>query len=142
MTLEAADLTLVHPDASRTLLAIVDRHAERALAELPSGEDFLTMARRMVRERLPDGEVALARVAKSLGVSSRTLQRRLEAAGTSLRRLVDEERRALALHHIRNPRTSLIDIAFLLGFADQSAFTRAFSRWTSCSPTDYRRGLG
>lgn len=141
LTLRAADLALPHPEASRNLLAIAERHAEAALLALPLGDDLLTALRRVVRARLPDGELSLGELARPLGLSARTLQRRLEAEGTTLRRLLDEERRALALHHIQNPRTPLIDIAMLLGFADQSAFSRAFSRWTQRSPSDYRRAL-
>jgi AraC-like DNA-binding protein len=142
LTLRRADLALVHPNASRTLLSIVERHAQRQLSELPRDEDLSSRLRRAIRARLPDGHLALSELAPSLGLSPRTLQRRLEAEGTSLRRLVDEERRALALHHIQDPRTSLVDIAFLLGFADQSAFSRAFSRWTSRPPKEYRERLG
>jgi AraC-like DNA-binding protein len=141
LTLKTADLGLRHPDASRTLLAITERHASGQLAELNTADDFLGSVRHAVRARLPDGQVGLAALAKALRLSARTLQRRLEVAGTSLRRLVDEERRALALHHIQNPRTSLVDIALLVGFADQSAFTRAFTRWVSRSPSEYRRFL-
>jgi AraC-like DNA-binding protein len=139
MTLAAADLALPHPDASRTLLSIVDRYADDALSRLPRGDDFMTALRRSIRARLPDGDLSPSDLAAAHGLSARTLQRRLEAAGTSVRRLHDDERRALALHHIQNRRTSLTEIAFLLGFSDQSAFTRAFTRWTARSPSEYRQ---
>jgi len=139
MTLARADLALSHPDASRTLLGIVERHAESALAQLPQGSELIREVREAIRAGLPDGRVTLRHLASPLGMSARTLQRRLEAEGTSHRRLLDEERRALALHHISDPRVSLVDLAFRLGFADQSAFSRAFARWTARSPTEYRR---
>lgn len=141
LTLAAADLALPHPGASPTLLAITDRHADQALAALPAGDDPVAAIRQAIRARLPDGTVVLADVAGVLGVSPRTLQRRLADEGTSLRRLVDEERRTLALRHIADARTSLVDLAFFLGFADQTSFTRAFSRWTARSPAEYRRTL-
>jgi len=139
MTLARADLDLPHPDASRTLLGIVERHAESALAQLPQGGELIREVREAIRAGLPDGRVTLRHLAAPLRMSARTLQRRLEEEGTSHRRLLDEERRALALHHISDPRVSLVDLAFRLGFADQSAFSRAFARWTSRSPTEYRR---
>ena len=139
LILARSDLALPHPDASRTLLSIVERHAAEALAQLPRGVGIASQVRRAILERLPDDSVALADVAGALGTTARTLQRRLEAEGTSIRTLVDEARRELALHHIANPRTSLVDIAFRLGFADHSAFTRAFVRWTSRSPSEFRR---
>ncbi|HEY5146011.1 MAG TPA: AraC family transcriptional regulator ligand-binding domain-containing protein [Polyangiaceae bacterium] len=141
MTLAASDLALRHPEASRTMLAIVERHAADALSRLPRGEDFTTALRRSIRARLPDGPVTSANLAAAHALSPRTLQRRLEAAGTSVRKLLDEERRALALHHIQNRRTPLIEIAFLLGFSDASAFTRAFTRWMGRSPSEYRQSL-
>ena len=141
MTLAASDLALRHPDASRTMLAIVERHADDALSRLPRGEDFMTALRRGIRTHLPDGPVTPASLAAAHALSTRTLQRRLEAAGTSVRKLLDEERRDLALHHIQSRRTPLIEIAFLLGFSDASAFTRAFTRWSGRSPSEYRQSL-
>ena len=139
MTLRAADLELPHPEASRTLLSITERHAEQQLAQLPKGDDFMLRLRYLIRTQLPEGALTLSGLAKQVGLSPRTLQRRLAEEGTALRHLLDEERRGLALRYIQDARVSLIDIAFLLGFADQSAFSRAFSRWTSRSPSDYRR---
>jgi AraC-like DNA-binding protein len=140
MTLRAIDLDLPHPEASRTLLSITERHAEQQLSRLPTGDDFMLGLRQRIRTHLPEGSLTLDGLGKEVGLSPRTLQRRLTAEGTSLRHLLDEERRGLALHYIHDARISLVDIAFLLGFADQSAFSRAFSRWTSRSPSDYRRG--
>jgi AraC-like DNA-binding protein len=139
MTLREVDLELPHPEASRTLLSITERYAEQQLSRLPAGDDFMLRLRHRMRCALPEGGLTLSELAREIGLGSRTLQRRLAAEGTSLRRLLDEERRGLALHYIHDARASLIDIAFLLGFADQSAFSRAFSRWTSRSPSDYRR---
>ncbi len=139
MTLRAVDLQLPHPEASRTLLSITERHAEQLLSRLPTGDDFMLRLRHELRCALPEGGLTLAELARELGLGSRTLQRRLAAEGTSLRHVLDDERRGLALHYIHDARVSLVDIAFLLGFADQSAFSRAFSRWTSRSPSDYRR---
>lgn len=141
LSLAASDLARPHPEASRTLAAIVETHADRKLAQLPRGDDLLTRARRGIRAALPDGGITLAELARAVELSPRTLQRKLEAEGTSLRRLIDQERRDLALRHIADPRTSLIEVAFLLGFSDQSAFSRAFVRWMDQSPSEYRRRL-
>lgn len=138
MSLPRAAMDLPHPDASRTLLSIVQRHAESALADLPREPTFLGDLRRRIRAGLPEGGPQLSTLAEQLALSPRTLQRRIEHEGTSWRRLIDDERRQLALEHVRNTRTSLVDVAFLLGFADQSAFTRAFTRWTGSSPRAYR----
>ncbi|WP_367114619.1 helix-turn-helix transcriptional regulator [Aquabacterium sp.] len=59
--------------------------------------------------------------------------------GISFRSFIDELRQALALGYMRDPNLSLVDIAYLLGFSEQSAFQRAFKRWTGQTPGDYRR---
>ncbi len=74
-----------------------------------------------------------------MGLSRRTLQRRLAEQGITYKRLVDETREALARRYLENPQRSLTEITFLLGFSEQSAFTRAFRRWHGESPSDYRR---
>ena len=73
----------------------------------------------------------------SLG-SERTLHRRLAAEGTSFQRLLDDTRRELAQHYLGQRNLSLADIAYLLGFSDQSSFFRAARRWFGSSPRDYR----
>jgi AraC-like DNA-binding protein len=96
-----------------------------------------------VRDLLDDGATvgALqeARIARSLGMSSRTLRRRLAAEGTSIRTLTDQVRREIARALIEDPDVSLASLAARLGFSDQSALTRAFRRWTGRSPGAFRR---
>jgi AraC-like DNA-binding protein len=80
-------------------------------------------------------------VAKRLAMSERTLQRRLAEAGTSYVDLLSEVRSDLAKDYLKSSRTSLTEIAWLLGFSEQSAFSRAFKRWTGSSPAQYRKAL-
>lgn len=141
MTLDPAVLDLPHPDASRTLSVISERYAEGTLAALPTGGTLLSDVRRAVRARLVDGDIELSTLARSVGMAARTLQRRLADEQTSLRQLVDDERRQLALALVADLRVSLVDVAFRLGFSDQAAFSRAFSRWTGRSPGAHRRAL-
>ena len=75
---------------------------------------------------------------RSLHMSRRTLQRKLAEADLTYQQLVDDTRRDLALRYIEDPGRSLTEITFLLGFSGQSAFTRAFRRWTGTAPTDFR----
>jgi AraC-like DNA-binding protein len=79
--------------------------------------------------------------AKALSLSPRTLQRRLEAEGTSFKRVLEEFRRASALTWLRDGKKTLSEVAFTLGFSEISAFSRAFRRWTGTSASDYRRAL-
>jgi AraC-like DNA-binding protein len=80
-------------------------------------------------------------VARRLGVSARTLQRRLEDEGTSFGQVLDETRRQTALELIGDPALSVGDISSGVGYADQFAFNKAFRRWTGRSPSAYRREI-
>jgi AraC-like DNA-binding protein len=78
-------------------------------------------------------------VARALHVSVRTLQRRLVATGTTFRQVSDTVRGRLAEGYLTDPRVSIAEVAFLLGFSDQSSFNRAFRRWTGETPGRWRR---
>ncbi len=90
---------------------------------------------------LPDGEPRRAALAKALGVSERTLQRRLADESAHFHVLIESTRRELAQEYLANSRLSLAEVAYLLGFADQSNFFRSFKRWFATSPGEFRRRL-
>jgi AraC-like DNA-binding protein len=92
----------------------------------------------VVLERLAAGETPDVDIAKVMHMSRRTLQRKLAEADLTYQQLVDDTRRDLALRYIDDQGKSITEITFLLGFSGQSAFTRAFRRWTGKAPTDYR----
>lgn len=87
---------------------------------------------------LSEGVPTISETAQKLAMSGRTLQRRLSENGTSYQHLVDEARRQLAETLISDTDYSLADIAFMSGFSEQSAFSRAFKRWKGQSPRSYR----
>ena len=74
-------------------------------------------------------------------MSTRTLQRRLQDENTSFQQLLDETRRELAMQFLRQKRMTLLEIAYLLGFADPSNFFRAFKRWFGMPPGQFREQL-
>lgn len=78
------------------------------------------------------------RVAQALHLSQRTLQRRLQEEGTSYQQLLDDTRRDMADQYLQQPGLTLLEVAYLLGFADPSNFFRAFRRWFGCTPNEYR----
>ena len=79
-------------------------------------------------------------VAERLGMSERTLRRKLEQEGTSFRELIDELRAHAAIKYVRDTDLTIEDVAYALGFIDAAAFRRAFRRWTKSAPHEYRRG--
>jgi AraC-like DNA-binding protein len=105
-----------------------------ALADAPNA-GLLTSLRALLRERLPDVEQA----ALALGLSRRSLQRKLSAAGTTFEQQRDQVRRDLAEALLLRSQLSLREVAERLGFAEQASFTRAFQRWTGSTPSSLRR---
>lgn len=130
------------PRADPALLAILDRHADAMAATVPREAGLDARVRAVLGARLRGGEVVdIESVARALGFGARTLQRRLDAEGTSFAALVDETRAQTARALLADRQVALSEIAFLLGFSEQSAFTRAFKRWTGETPAAARAGL-
>src|SRR5262249_45974404 len=100
--------------------------------------DVLVKLRAQVRLALEDGQPDLPAIANALKMSTRTLQRRLEAEGTSFQELVDAVRQELARVYVADPKYALGEVAYLLGFSEITAFTRAFKRWTGTTPSRWR----
>jgi AraC-like DNA-binding protein len=88
---------------------------------------------------LPSGGVVDEKVAETLHMSVRSLQRKLKEVGTTFRTLLDTVRKDLASTYVHDPDIELAEVAFLLGFSDQSTFSRAFRRWTGHSPSEVRK---
>jgi AraC-like DNA-binding protein len=120
------------------LLAVLDEQAERLVGERRTPADGLARVREQVRLAIKDGQPSLERVAEALRSSPRTLQRRLADEGTTFNRLVDQVREDLARVYIADPRLSIGEVAYLLGFSEISAFSRAFKRWTGLTPAAFR----
>jgi len=118
------------------LASEADRIAGRYLTGL-SPDTVATRVRRLLLKAMPSGEVDQDGIARALNQSPSTLQRRLRREGTNYQSLLDATRREMALEYLRDGQHSLADVAFLLGFADQSNFTRAFRRWTGKTPRQF-----
>lgn len=117
-----------------------DRHLETELAALDDDSGLEQRVRSAVAQSLSEGVPSLSDTASALGMSGRTLQRRLSDKGVSFQSLVDRARQELAERLLRKTDFSLAEIAFLTGFAEQSGFTRAFKRWAGQTPRSYRVG--
>jgi len=116
-----------------------DTHLDQALAELPEDDLLARRVRAEVAQALSEGVPTLAQMAKRLGMSRRTLQRRLADAGVAYQDLVTEARRDLVERLLRTTEYGLAEVAFLAGFSDQSTFSRAFKRWCNQTPRGYRQ---
>lgn len=136
---DRASLKIPIRQADATLCALLDRYAEELLSKIPARGNFVDHVRASVRASISAGEPHLEAVAKRLGVSSRTLQRKLKEAGTSHEELLIDIRRQLSCAYLQDPAIAVSEVAYLLSFSDPSAFHRAFRAWTGMTPREYRR---
>ena len=135
-------LSLPMPRRDPTLRRLLDRQARAMLQALPQSSEADRQMQRVVLRMLSDGEPTLARAAAAMHMSPRTLQRRLARHGLSWQQWLDRSREKLAHQYLEDGSLTLADIALLLGFSEQSAFNRAYRRWTGRSPgRDRRRAL-
>lgn len=104
--------------------------------------DMVTRLRRAASVALLTGQTSNIQLAGELGVSRRTLRRRLGEVGTSFQHVLDETRFEFAKQFLANTQVNLAHIACVLGYADQSVFTRSFSRWSGVPPGEWQRLAG
>jgi AraC-like DNA-binding protein len=140
---QASVLDLPIVGADPTLAAYLTRRADALLGELSRPESMVDATRRQIGLELSSGEPSAAGIARKLGSSARTLQRRLKEEGSSFSRLLEEVRRDRAIALLEGGRLLGYEVAFLLGYKEASAFFRAFRRWTGATPDAFRkRGKG
>lgn len=125
--------------ADPSLAALLERHADDLLARLPARDDLVHRVKAHVARALPGELPSLEATARALATSTRTLQRALRAEGTTYQTVVDEVRRDLALGHLKEAQRTVSEVAFLVGFTEVAAFTRAFRRWTGVVPSAWRQ---
>jgi len=119
----------------------ITQQAEKMLSALPSMEFFEDRVCAQIEAELPNGNTNASAVAEKLGVSARTLHRRLHQEGTSYQDLLDRVRFRLAVRHLGSGRT-VAEVAQLVGFAQASTFHRAFKSWTGETPAEYQEHHG
>lgn len=131
-------LELPLPKADPALAALLQRGAQALLGPAVAGSSVADQVRRVIGKVSGPGDLQLTVVARKLGTSARTLQRRLHAEGSSFDELVRETRSTLAKNYLRKRELAICEIAYLLGFSQPSAFHRAFQRWTGMTPRTFR----
>ncbi|MEZ5572619.1 MAG: AraC family transcriptional regulator ligand-binding domain-containing protein [Halioglobus sp.] len=112
----------------------------RSVFDEPANVDpFLRDTRVAIRRALPQGALTIDSLAVELGISRRSLQRRLSALGTSFKGMLQEVREEQSRRYLDDPRLAVTEIALLLGYSDQASFSNAFKSWRGCAPTEYRQ---
>jgi AraC-like DNA-binding protein len=138
LALPRALLDLPLRSSDPALLQWLDDQGEAALRERTNSDDFLGRVRNALRAQLAGGTPIVAQTARALGMSARTLQRRLGMEHTTFHAIVESVRADLALYHLNAGDRRLSDIASLCGYSELSAFLRAFKRWTGHTPSELR----
>jgi AraC-like DNA-binding protein len=137
-----ADLQIPLLTADNRLLAILRTHCEEVLSRRSEPTPTLVeTVERLIADRLTKGDAKLESIATELGMSPRTLSRRLTEHGTTFNAALEGLRKELALRFLRDSNLVLTEIAFLMGYTEISTFSHAFKRWTGKSPAAYRRGF-
>lgn len=134
---DAALLDVPLRAADARLQQIIEQQVEElsqiSLQELPA------MVQRLLRDMLPYGKASIEHVAEHLMISPRTLQRYLQEADTGFQELLDQTRQSLSTRYLCDSSISMTQVAEMLGYADLSTFSRAFSRWNGISPRKWKQ---
>lgn len=136
-----ADLEIPFITQNDAMWDYFEPELKRRLTELEVDDTFSARVRSALTELLPGGGSSIEDVAKKLGISRRTLQRRLQEENTSFQKQLNHTRELLALHYIQNLDMNSNDIAYLLGYQELNSFLRAFSIWTGKSISEYRKEM-
>lgn len=116
-------------------------HLDQELAAIDDTPALPAQTKSEIARALSEGLPNMADIARQLGLSARSLHRRLADHGLSFQTLTEETRREIAIGMLQQERYALSEIAFLTGYSEQSAFNRAFKRWTGQTPANYRKSL-
>jgi AraC-like DNA-binding protein len=132
-TLLARRMPLANPDLATHFVTQAEARMRSA------GEGIAARVERAALAELPSGAPSMRRIARSLELSERQLRRELASAGLGFRSLVEDLRRDRAAALLGQEHATVVDTAFVLGFSEVSAFSRAFKRWFGLPPAEYRQ---
>ena len=143
MVFSDADGARVFQAADQALGAVIRRRLDKALDKLDRPTDASTTARvqQLLIEGMGQEQQSVTTIGRALGLSARTLSRRLVEEGTSFRNIQDGVRHQLAVALIGDASVSIAEVAFFLGYSEPAPFHRSFKRWTGTTPYLYRRSL-
>lgn len=144
LVLRSSDLDRPFPGHNREFLDLVTPALAAALGELRGGSTTAEQVKVVLKRALASGRPEVATVARELGLSERTLQRRITDEGTTFRALLAEARLELGRQLLSDPSMGLDEVACLLGYQDTSSFHRGFREWEGTTPSHWRalNGVG
>jgi AraC-like DNA-binding protein len=122
------------PPSSQYVTGVLKEHAESLLKKLEGTQSTRGRVERMLIPLLHGGDVGIDKISSKLGLSRQTLFRKLKAEGVTFEQVLDELRCSLAHHYLNDRKVSVKKTAYLVGFSDPGAFSRAFKRWTGRTP--------
>jgi len=135
---DSTQLAAPLPAANDTLIQINEQAVLDYLASAPQS-NLATRIRQQIIALLPEGSASETDISATVGLSPRTLQRKLQEQGTSYQQLLTDARQELAQHYLADPGMNITQVAYQLGFTDPSNFSRAFKQWFGMSPSQYRQ---
>ena len=130
---------MVRAPPSRYVFGLLSERAQALLDKLETSTSTRGRIESLLIPILHTGDVGMQRIAALLALSRQTVFRKLKAEGTTFREILDELRHKMALHYLDAKKISVNETAYLVGFSDPAAFSRAFKRWTGSSPRAMRR---
>jgi len=141
LVLHATDLDRPFLTYNAELLDMLNPQLERALEERRAQGSISEQVKWILKRLLAGSRPEIAAVARELGLSDRTLQRRIIDDGATFRRLLLEARQELAREYLNRPEIEVTEVAFLLGYEDSNSFYRAFRAWEGTTPSQLRAVL-
>jgi len=124
--------------SDRQMVAMLEATLNERLAEQEKGSLVIQLSL-WLEAQLPEGEPSLNDAAERFHLSARSLQRRLQEEELTWKKLLEKTRRTLVERHLSVPGTTVTQLAFLLGFSDVSAFSRAFKKWYGVAPSQFKK---
>ena len=139
ITFSHTDVEIPFITRNESMWSFFEPELKRRLSEMDTDDSFSAKVRSVLVEILPAGKSGIEDVATALGMSRRSLQRKLKEEDTTFQKQLNHVRELLAKNYIQNTQLSSEDIAYLLGYQDLNSFFRAFSLWTGKSVTAYKQ---
>lgn len=140
ITYRTADLAMRTAKADASINRfLLERVEEETKGIEVSPSKIVADVERLIQDALPSGIPGIGQIGQHMGMSNRTLARRLADSNLTFRDLIKKAQTDIATDLLQNSNSSMAEIAFQTGFSEQSAFSRAFKRWTGQSPADYRK---